>query len=231
MPETIAAPPAAANTPAPPAAAGTPAPAPAPASPTPAPAAPAAPTSLLGAATAEPKTGADAPAAPSGAPEKYADFTLPEGMTLDASLLEKASATFKKQGLTQEYAQELVTLQAESSKAGIEAVVKTAQAQRDAFLQQEKAATLQALGPEPQKELAYAAKAFDKFGSPTLRKMLDESGFGMNLEMARFAIAVGRAMAEDTMPGASRVGPQNDEQSMLDRAFPSMRKEGGSARK
>ena len=46
--------------------------------------------------------------APEGAPEKYADFTVPEGFTLDADTAKDASAIFKKHNLSQAGAQELV---------------------------------------------------------------------------------------------------------------------------
>lgn len=55
----------------------------------------------------EPKVG-DKPVVP----EKYADFTLPEGMTADPKVMEKAQGLFKELGLSQEQAQKLVDLQA-----------------------------------------------------------------------------------------------------------------------
>lgn len=60
-----------------------------------------------------------------GAPEKYTDFKLPDGVTLKPESLAEASATFKDLGLSQEGAQKLVdfhvkTLQ-ESSAAPLKA--------------------------------------------------------------------------------------------------------------
>ena len=192
-------------------------------------AAPDAPTSLLGAAKVEPKPGdPPAPVVTAGAPEKYADFKLPEGVTLDAALLEKASPLFKELGLTQDAAQKLVTLQAESSKAGMEAIVQAAQAQRTAFLESEKAATLKALGQDFKTELAFAAKALDKFGSPELRSLMDQTGFGMNLKMTQFMIAVGKAMAEDGMPGPAGTGPQDTTERTYAQMFPSMHDKNGN---
>lgn len=54
--------------------------------------------------------------APEGAPEKYADFKLPEGMKFDQAGLEKATAIFKELNLPQDGAQRLVDLQAEQIK-------------------------------------------------------------------------------------------------------------------
>jgi hypothetical protein len=214
--------PSAAAAPAPnaPSAAAAPAPNAPPAAAAPAPG-PAEPTSLLGAAKAEPKPGEQP-----GAPEKYADFTLPEGVTLDKALIDKAQPLFKELGLTQDAAQKLVTLQAEGSKAGMEAVVKAAEVQRVAFLESEKLATIKALGPDYQKELGFAAKALDKFGGPELRKLMDDTGFGMNLQMAKFMISIGKAMAEGTMPGPSQAGPVDGQD--LRHMFPSMFNPDGS---
>jgi len=53
--------------------------------------------------------GAAAPETPpQGAPETYADFTAPEGVTLDKETLAEAAPIFKELGLTQEQAQKLV---------------------------------------------------------------------------------------------------------------------------
>ena len=46
-----------------------------------------------------------------GPPEKYSDYTVPEGFTLDADVKSEADAVFKELGLTQEQAQKLVDFQ------------------------------------------------------------------------------------------------------------------------
>ena len=43
-----------------------------------------------------------------GAPEAYADFSIPEGHTLDAATIESATPIFRELGLSQEQAQKLV---------------------------------------------------------------------------------------------------------------------------
>ncbi|HET9131900.1 MAG TPA: hypothetical protein VFO86_13180, partial [Terriglobia bacterium] len=52
-----------------------------------------------------------------GAPEKYADFTLPEGFKFDDKTLEAATAVFKDLNLSQEGAQKLVDLYAANNVA------------------------------------------------------------------------------------------------------------------
>lgn len=50
---------------------------------------------------------------PEGAPEAYAEFTAPEGATLDKETIEAAAPVFKELGLTQEQAQKLVNFYAD----------------------------------------------------------------------------------------------------------------------
>lgn len=65
-------------------------------------------------------------AKPEGAPEKYEDFKVPEGYQLDKTVAENATALFKKHGLTQAAAQELVDFYSkhaiESSQTAVQAV-------------------------------------------------------------------------------------------------------------
>jgi len=56
-----------------------------------------------------------------GAPEKYADFKLPDGYKFDDKVLGEAQATFKKLNLTQEAGQQLVDLYAANALAAAKA--------------------------------------------------------------------------------------------------------------
>lgn len=59
-----------------------------------------------------------------GAPEKYADFTLPEGYKFDDKTLTDVTAAFKDLNLTQEQGQKLVDLYAQNSITASEAPYK-----------------------------------------------------------------------------------------------------------
>lgn len=59
------------------------------------------PTSVLNTKTEEPK-------APEGAPEKYSDYKVPEGYTLDPEAAKGANEIFKKHNLSQTAAQEMI---------------------------------------------------------------------------------------------------------------------------
>src|SRR5882724_632079 len=74
----------------------------------------------------EPKPG-DKPKDPpveGGAPEKYADFKVPEGFKFDEKALTEATAAFKELGLTQEAAQKLIDTYAKNTQQAIEAPYK-----------------------------------------------------------------------------------------------------------
>src|SRR6516164_3250619 len=61
------------------------------------------------------------PAPAAGAPEKYADFKLPEGYELDTARGEAATKIFKELNLSQEGAQRLMDLYAETNREALEA--------------------------------------------------------------------------------------------------------------
>lgn len=58
-----------------------------------------------------------------GAPEKYEDFTLPEGMAMDAEALEAYAPVLKDLNLTQDQAQKLVDLQAAQIQKSNQAIL------------------------------------------------------------------------------------------------------------
>jgi hypothetical protein len=81
-----------------------------------------------------------------GAPESYSDFNLPEGMTLDKALADKALPVFKKHNLSQEAAQEFVSLQAEHAKMTADAIISQAETQRAEQIAAWQAETKKSLG-------------------------------------------------------------------------------------
>ena len=109
------------------------------------------------------------------APENYADFSVPEGTTLDAELLNAATPIFKDLGLTQEQAQKLVDFQAQQIEA-------SGQKQADAFNQQlndwlaESKADPEFGGDDFDKNVSVAAGAVTAYGTPEFKQLLDNTG-------------------------------------------------------
>jgi hypothetical protein len=87
---------------------------------------------------AAPKTGEAKKDEPSksGAPEKYEDYKVPEGMTLDPEVKAKADVIFKELGLPQEGAQKLVDMYRELTTEAFQAPFKAYQEMKDGWLKE-----------------------------------------------------------------------------------------------
>lgn len=146
--------------------------------------------------------------APKGAPEKY-EFTAPEGREYDPGVINAYSEVAKELNLPQEAAQKMIDKIAPLMEAR---QIEQVQAIRNDWA--EAARSDQEYGGDKLNEnLAVAKKALDKFGSPELRTLLNDSGLGNNPEVIRFMYRAGKAISEDTFVGGSKgnqkSGPKN----------------------
>lgn len=157
-----------------------------------------------------------------GAPETYADFTLPEGISADPKLLDAFKGVAKKHNLSQEAAQELVTLQAQTQKASGEFIVKEAERLRTEQQQKWQAEVKKNLGPNWQKEMSFAGKALDAFGGPELRKRATEMGWGDDPLFVNAWVAVGKAMGEAQPGSGTRVDVSDPKETTKRSMFPRM---------
>ena len=146
--------------------------------------------------TVTPGDPAKAIEAPKGAPEKYADFVMPEGVTADSAILAGFSEIAKAQNLTQEDAQKFVDFHNNSVKAMIDG-----HAAQVAAWPAEIAKDAELGGADSPAKIATAQRAIAKFGTPALKTMLDTYGFGNHPEFVRFAYKVGSAIKEDSVSG------------------------------
>ena len=141
--------------------------------------------------------------AKAGAPEEYAEFTMPEGMQVDTALLDQFKPIAKELNLTQEQAQKLVDLQAQS----VVNAEKT-RAEQWANITKEWQTTAKADaeigGTEYDANCKIAVRAINTFGTPELKTMLNQYGIGNHPEMIRLMTRIGKGMAEDkiVIPGA-----------------------------
>lgn len=143
---------------------------------------------------------AKAATVPQGAPEKYVDFKVPDGMVVQPELVEKFSAVAKAQGLSQAQAQELVTFQMEAMKSDI--------AKYESHLAAEKASIPSLIAKDQDLGGANAVakaetmqRAIRHFGSEKFKAMLDNASPENYMEIARFAYKVGSAIKEDSVAG------------------------------
>ena len=134
-----------------------------------------------------------------GAPEVYADFTVPDEGVLNPDVAATFKATAKELNLTQDQAQALVTkLQPAMAKAtaeGREAAIAQMTAGFEAAIASDK--ELGGTKAEVDAKVAIAKGVFDKFGTPELRTFLTESRLGNHPELVRWAHRVGKAMNDD----------------------------------
>jgi hypothetical protein len=156
---------------------------------------------------------ADTPAdkKPVGAPEKYTDFKLPEGVALNPEMASEFSATAKELNLSQEAAQKLVDVQSKFVKAQVEAQ----QAQFKQTVQELKSETIKVLGADYEKQLGIAAKAIERFGTPELRTLLNETGLGNHKELVQMFMKVGKAISEDSFVEGNRVSGSRSAAAVL----------------
>ena len=151
---------------------------------------------------------------PAGAPEKYADFKLPDGVKLDDAAIGEFAPVAKELNLTQDQAQKLVDLQAAFAQ-------RNAQAQVAQFAEQVKAWGEQAKGDKEyggekfDASVTSARLAVSKFGTPELTKLLNDTGMGSNPEVVRFMVKVGNAMSEDKLHTSSNSATTKSVEEML----------------
>jgi hypothetical protein len=135
-------------------------------------------------------------------PEKYADFTLPEGFELDTAVAEKAKGVFKELGLSQEKAQKLIELEANS-------LLEREKAKLDEFESLKKTwkeESIKALGSEAEKELQKAGRAMEVLGGAELRQILKDSGLEFHPAMVKLFINAGKALSPDNFPEGKKTG-------------------------
>lgn len=133
--------------------------------------------------------------------DSYADFELPEGMQLDEATLNEAKPIFKELGLNKEQAQKLVELHAKQIQATQQGQVESFNQLKQDWLDQAKSD--KEFGGEKFDESVKTARvALNKFGTPELTQLLNETGVGNHPEVIRLMARVGRLTQEDN-PGAT----------------------------
>lgn len=192
---------------------------------TPPPAAPAEPAAPAKPPT-EPKPPAEPakPGEPSSPTPAPADYTLtpPVGSFVSAEEVEALTKKAKDAGLTKEEAESLLQERVEATQA----FAKRQQAQLAEARKQwaEEAKNDPVYGGEKFAESAEKARrVIDRFASPELKKMLDETGMGNNPYVFRFVASIANAFSEDQLvrgqTGASE-GKKSPEEILYGKTTP-----------
>lgn len=137
---------------------------------------------------------------PQGAPDEYADFNVPDGIEVNAGLLEQAKPIFKELGLSQIQSQRLVDMYAAQMQAD-------SQASSDSYNQVVKDWVDEAKndteigGDKFEENVGIAKRGIDKFGTPKLVEVLNQTGLGSHPELIPLFTRVGKLISEDS-PGS-----------------------------
>ena len=156
---------------------------------------------------AKAKTEADAKL--TGAPEAYEDFTLPEGMEMDADVLGEFKGLAKELNIPQAKAQQLIDFQTQLATKQAEAyqaaVIKqgqdwAAEVRNDPVLG----------GANYEKSVESAIKVIQSFGDPALTELLRSTGLGNNPALFKFCHRISSAISEDkfVLPGSQTNAPK-----------------------
>lgn len=196
----------------------------APAAPAPA----AAPSPILGADPKAPDPAnpdpAKADAAAKVIPEKY-ELKAPEGITLDAAVLDVFTPVFKELGLTQEQAQKLVDTQGALTAKAVEEANK----KMGDDIAAETAAWAKACredkeygGANFETNAKIANQAYSVFApeGSALRKELTQSGYANHPEFVRLFWTIGQKLGESTAPANG--APPASAKSAASTLYPSM---------
>lgn len=173
-----------------------------------------------GAATETPDSKPADAEKPTGAPETYEDFTIPEGMEVDKDALAKFGPLAKELNLTQEQAQAFVDIYTTRMQDMNEATVEAWTKVREGWVTDGKA-DKEFGGANYDTNVATAKKAIEKFGGDSFREALNTTGMGDHPEMIRFLWKVGQAISEDGVLPGNATGP---EKTLAQRLFPSHNK-------
>lgn len=139
------------------------------------------------------------PAAP-GAPEKYEDFKLPEGVELKGDQLKAATDLFKQVGLSQEAAQQMIDFHVNQIKSISEGPAKAIRDMRTGWRDSVKADPVLSAGGQIKGDvMSSISRAIDSLGAdlaPKFRQAMDETGIGDNPVFVRAFYELSKKVTE-----------------------------------
>ncbi|MEO8095770.1 MAG: hypothetical protein ABI632_12690 [Pseudolysinimonas sp.] len=131
----------------------------------------------------------------------YEPFALPQGVEVDTAALEEAQSLFAEARLSQPQAQKLVDLYAGKMSELVQRQISAAESRQKAWITEVKNDP-DLGGRRFEAARAAAQRAFSRFGTPELRRSLDELGVSNSPQLFRFFVRVGQAVSEDRYVGA-----------------------------
>lgn len=134
------------------------------------------------------------------APVEY-NFTFADDVSPDPSTIEDLKGLATELELTPEQAQRVADLGAKQALRWAERA-QTMHAEAIQAWTEAAQADPEIGGAKFKENLAVAKQAFEQFGTPALKQLLDESGLGNHPEILRWAYNAGKALSDDiVIPG------------------------------
>lgn len=137
------------------------------------------------------------------APETEYEFSFEEGVEVDPDTLGNLKELAKEFGLTQEQAQKIADLGAAQSQKWVALQEQAITEASTQWVEQVKS-DKEIGGDRLSENLGIAKRALDRFGSPELSKLLDESRLGNHPELIRTMYRIGKAISDDAVVPGSR---------------------------
>jgi hypothetical protein len=156
-----------------------------------------------------------------GAPDKYEQFVVPEGVEINPEVLEEFTPVLKEMGASQVQAQKLVDLQLKLNQQSGEAQA-TQWAEIRAGWKESGESDKEYGKGKYDASIVIARKAMRTVGTPELGKALEDTGMGDHPEFIRFFYRVGKAIGEDSLSFGNVGG--GAPKTAADRIFPNQGK-------
>jgi len=146
-------------------------------------------------------------------PDVLYDLKLPENPLISEEILDEIAGFAKKQGLSNEQAQELVTRE----NTAVQRYINTQISDFEKMSEQWKSdaqADKEIGGPNFVKNSEMASRAINEFGSEEFKDFLEKTGYGNHPEVIRFCSKIGKLISDDTFirPGQNTSTEKTDEQ-------------------
>jgi len=155
-----------------------------------------------------------------GAPEAYADFSLPEAYQLDETTLGAFKDAAKAANLTQDAAQGMLDVFAKHYTSAVEANV-TAFKQASEQWANEFRADKEFGGAKFDASVTMMGSAIEKFGDKDFIAVLNQSQLGNHPAVCRFLARVGQAISEAPLNnGGGGDGPGGEPKPVHERLYP-----------
>jgi outer membrane biosynthesis protein TonB len=131
------------------------------------------------------------------APEKYEKFVVPEGLDIDADTLGKFEAAAKELNLSQATAQKMIDISTANTQREMQKQIDNHLKQREEWVS-ELRADKEFGGDKFGETVDRAKRVLRNYGSESLIKFLDFSGYGDNGELIKMFAKMDKAMGEDS---------------------------------